>query len=65
MPLKEQWIILISTPIYLLVIIAEIILSNIKLRKYYTVKETLLNIYLSVLNGGIDVLFREIGRAHV
>jgi hypothetical protein len=60
MPLKEQWIILISTPIYFLVIAAEIILSNIKLRKYYTVKETILNVYLSVLNASIDVLFRVV-----
>ena len=60
MPLKEQWIILISTPIYLLVIAAEIILSNIKLRKYYSFKETILNVYLSVLNASIDVLFRVV-----
>ena len=60
MPLKEQWILLISTPIYILVILAEIILSNIQYRKFYSVKETILNVYLSILNGGIDVLFRVI-----
>lgn len=41
-------------------ILAEIILSNIQHRKFYSVKETILNIYLSILNGGIDVLFRVI-----
>ena len=60
MPLKEQWIFLISTPIYILVILAEIILSNVQLRKFYSVKETIFNVYLSILNGGIDVLFRVI-----
>ena len=60
MALKEQWIFLISTPIYILVILAEIILSNVQLRKFYSVKETIFNVYLSILNGGIDVLFRVI-----
>jgi len=60
MPLKEQWIFLISTPVYILVILAEVILSNVQLRKFYSVKETIFNVYLSILNGCIDVLFRVI-----
>lgn len=58
--LKEQLLILISTPIYLVVIGFEIILSNLNLKKYYTLKDTLINIYLCVLNGGIDLLFRTV-----
>lgn len=60
MALKEQWIFLISTPIYILVILIEIIFSNVQLRKFYSVKETIFNVYLSILNGCIDVLFRVI-----
>jgi len=58
--LKEQLLILITTPVYLIVIILEIILSNLHFKKFYTVKETLMNVYLCVLNGGIDLLFRAV-----
>ena len=58
--LHEQLLILISTPIYIIVIGLEIILSNIQLKKLYSVKETLINVYLCILNGGLDLLFRSI-----
>lgn len=58
--LKEQLLILITTPLYLIVIGLEIILSHLRLKKYYTVKETFMNIYLCLLNGGIDLLFRAV-----
>ena len=58
--LHEQLLILISTPIYLVIIGAEILLSHWHLKKFYTVKDTLTNIYLSLLNGGIDLLFRAV-----
>ena len=58
--LKEQLLILITTPIYLVVIGLEIVLSNIHLKKYYSLKETLMNVYLCILNGGIDLLFRAV-----
>lgn len=58
--LKEQLLILISTPIYFVVIGLEVILSNLNLKKYYTLKDTLVNIYLCTLNGGIDLLFRTV-----
>lgn len=58
--LHEQLLILISTPIYIIVIGLEIILSNIQLKKLYSVKETLMNVYLCILNGGLDLLFRSI-----
>jgi len=60
MPLKEQWILLTSAPIYILVILVEIILSNIQLKKFYSAKETIVNVYLTVLNASVDVLFRII-----
>lgn len=58
--MKEQLLILITTPIYLIIIGLEMILSHLHLKKYYTVKGTFINIYLCVLNGGIDLLFRAV-----
>lgn len=58
--LKEQLLILITTPLYLIVIGLEMILSHLHLKKYYTVKDTFINIYLCVLNGAIDLLFRAV-----
>lgn len=58
--LKEQLLILISTPLYLLVIGIEMLLSHLHLKKYYTLKDTLMNVYLCLVNGGIDLLFRAV-----
>jgi sterol desaturase/sphingolipid hydroxylase (fatty acid hydroxylase superfamily) len=58
--MKEQLLILFTTPLYILVISAEILLSHFHLKKYYTVKETLINVYLCLLNAGVDLLFRAI-----
>lgn len=56
----EKLLLLVSTPIYLVVIGLEIILSHIHLKKYYSVKDTIINIYLCIMNGLIDLLFRGI-----
>ena len=58
--LKETWLILISTPLYMLVIGLEILLSHLQQKASYTVKDTIQNIYLMLANAGIDVLFRGI-----
>jgi sterol desaturase/sphingolipid hydroxylase (fatty acid hydroxylase superfamily) len=58
--LNEQTLLTIATPLYIIVIGGEILLSHLQLKKYYTVKDTLMNIYLSLLNGGIDLAFRLI-----
>ncbi len=55
--MKEQMLILVTTPLYLIVIGLEIFLSHLHLKKYYTVKDTLINVYLCIMNGGIDLLF--------
>ena len=47
-----------APPIYLLVIGIEILLSNYCNRPVYTWKETITNFYLSLLNGGIDLVIR-------
>jgi sterol desaturase/sphingolipid hydroxylase (fatty acid hydroxylase superfamily) len=56
--LHEQWLILISTPVYFIIIGLELILSHIGHRKTYTLKDTLSNLYLMLLNSGIDFAFR-------
>ena len=58
--MNEQLLLLIATPLYIMVIGIEIILSNLHVRKYYTLKGTLLNMYLCILNGGVDLLFRAV-----
>jgi sterol desaturase/sphingolipid hydroxylase (fatty acid hydroxylase superfamily) len=58
--MKEQFLILISTPIYILVIGLEIFISHLHLKKYYTLKDTLANVYLCLMNSGIDLLFRAV-----
>jgi len=55
---QKEILLLFSLPIYLLIIPLEILLSNYRHRKFYTVKETLVNIYLNLLNSGIDLLLR-------
>lgn len=57
---SEQLLILITTPIYLLVIGFELIASHVQKQKTYTVKDTAQNIYLMVLNGGLDLLLRAV-----
>lgn len=58
--IRQTMLILISTPLYLLVIGLEILLSNMRQQPSYTFKGTVQNIYLMLLNGGLDLLFRSI-----
>ena len=55
---REQLLILFSTPLYLIVIGLEILLSHFQQQKSYTVKDTATNVYLMLMNSAIDVLFR-------
>ena len=47
-----------ASPIFLAVILAEILISNFRRQKVYSWKETAVNFYLSILNGLIDLLIR-------
>jgi sterol desaturase/sphingolipid hydroxylase (fatty acid hydroxylase superfamily) len=38
----------------------EMLFSHLRVKNYYTVKETLMNVYLTLANAGIDLLFRSI-----
>ncbi len=57
---REQLLILLSTPLYLVVIGLELLLSHLRQQKTYSLKDTLQNIYLMLINAGIDILFRSV-----
>lgn len=59
-PLREYLLILISTPIYVIIIGAEILLSNYKHKKVYSWRDSARNGYLMLLNSGVDLLFRTV-----
>ncbi len=57
--LREQWLILISTPVYMIIIGLELLLTHLQHRKAaYTIRDTAANLYLMILNGTIDLSFR-------
>jgi sterol desaturase/sphingolipid hydroxylase (fatty acid hydroxylase superfamily) len=56
----ELVLILFSTPVYVILIGTEILLSNYHPRKLYSWKDTAVNIYLMLLNSAIDLFFRSI-----
>jgi sterol desaturase/sphingolipid hydroxylase (fatty acid hydroxylase superfamily) len=58
--IREQILILISTPVYLFIIGVEVLLSNYRHRKAYTWKDTGVNLYLMLMNGALDLLFRGV-----
>ncbi len=57
---REAVLIMTSTPIYAVVIGLEIVMSYFHEKHYYSGKGTLSNIYLSLLNAGLDILMRGI-----
>lgn len=56
--LQQRIFTLFSIPVYAVFIPLEIILSNFRHLGFYSVKESLVNIYLNLLNAGIDLLLR-------
>ena len=57
---REALLVLISTPVYAIVIGAEIIFSNIHKHNEYSKKGTIENIYLMLLSMGLDILMRGV-----
>ncbi|HEV8285792.1 MAG TPA: sterol desaturase family protein [Chitinophagaceae bacterium] len=55
----EQLLILISTPLYLIIIALELLLSNYRHKKAYIWKDTAANVYLMLLNASIDLFVRS------
>jgi len=58
--LQRHILLLFSIPIYAVLIPLEIIISNFHGWKFYSLKETLVNIYLNVTNAAIDLLLRGV-----
>jgi sterol desaturase/sphingolipid hydroxylase (fatty acid hydroxylase superfamily) len=56
--IQENILVLITTPIYVVIILAEIIASKISNQNNYGVKDTFINIYFTVCNMIIDLLTR-------
>jgi sterol desaturase/sphingolipid hydroxylase (fatty acid hydroxylase superfamily) len=55
---RETWFLILSVPLYAILISAEILLSNWQQKKFYSVKATLQNVYLTLINAGLDLLLR-------
>lgn len=55
---RESLLVLVSVPIYTLVIGFELFYSYIKNKGFYSTNGTLSNIYLTALNMGLDILIR-------
>lgn len=58
MSFQDKVMLLFNIPIYAIFIPAEILLSNFQRLKFYSLKETFANLYLNLLNAGIDFLLR-------
>jgi len=56
--LNEQLLQLYSLPLYTVLIGAEVLISNYRKTNFYSWKETIMNLYLNILNAGIDLLLR-------
>lgn len=57
--LQQQILLLLSIPIYAILIPLEILLSHFHGFRFYSWKETAVNIYLNLANAGIDLLLRS------
>ncbi len=57
---RETWFLLLSIPLYAIVIGAEIFMSNWQGKKFYSFKQTIQNVYLTLVNGGLDLLLRSL-----
>lgn len=58
--IREEWLILISTPVYFIIIGLEILLTHLQHKRSYTLKDTMQNLYLMLVNSGIDLAFRVV-----
>ncbi len=60
---KEDLLVLLSTPLYTIVIGLEMLLSSWEERRFYSWQDTLTNLYLMFLNLGLELLTRFISFA--
>jgi len=57
---RETLLLLVSTPLYALVISLEMLLSHWQHRHFYSWRGILQNVYLTLLNMSVDLLFRSV-----
>jgi sterol desaturase/sphingolipid hydroxylase (fatty acid hydroxylase superfamily) len=55
---REFWFLLLSIPFYAILIGAEILFSHWQNKKFYSIKETAKNVFLTLCNAGLDALLR-------
>ena len=55
---REYWMLIISTPFYVIIIGLELLLTHLQKQPAYTVRGTITNLYLMLLNSLIDLSFR-------
>lgn len=60
---RDSLLVLFATPLYAILIGLEILMSYLHNEHYYTFKDTLTNVYLSLLNMGLDIAVRLAGLA--
>lgn len=53
---KNELLIFLSAPLQTLLICTEMVLSGFHDKKFYTIKDTITNLYLMILNFGLDLL---------
>src|ERR1700754_787712 len=58
--LYDQVLILVSTPLYVIIIGAELLISHLEGVRSYTIKDTFHNFALSILTGATDLLMRGV-----
>lgn len=58
--LAEKYLLMFSVPLYTVVILLEIIMSNWHMKAFYSVKETIMNVYMTLANMAVDFFFRGV-----
>ncbi|MBK7691050.1 MAG: sterol desaturase family protein [Bacteroidetes bacterium] len=53
--LHNNWLLAISTPIYSVLILLEVVVSNYKRNRYYSFKETVMNFWLNIANTALGL----------
>ncbi len=58
--LAEKYLLMFSVPLYTVVILLEIIMSNWQVKAFYSMKETIMNVYMTLANMAVDFFFRSV-----
>ena len=58
--IREQWLLLIETPVYIIFILGEMLLGYVHHTRTYETKDTAINLMCTGLNFGLDLLMRGV-----